>query len=168
MKANRPWSAEDTAYILAHCEAVSTTELAVRLGKTRNAVDCWLRRHKVKRLPQYRRWTKAEVWELMRLCERYGLAEIARRLNRNQWSIWSKMRDQGLRVRMAVYSQKSATEATGYAISQLHRARKALGQHWRQEKYNRITRYTILERQLEELTDWLRQEQWAGQTKRAS
>jgi hypothetical protein len=163
MAGGVPWTPEEVAYLREHCETNTAADIAVHLHRSRNSVDCWLRRNKVKRLQENRLWTKAELWELMRLCERYGLEETAQHLGRHRWSVWSKMRQLGLRVRMDVNSLRGASRSTGYSISQLHRARKALGQKWKRERYNHLIIYTIFGRQLTALTDWLRDEKWSKQ-----
>lgn len=106
-------------------------------------------------LPKTRPWTDAEVNYLIFRCEKYGYDELAARLNRTVADVKAMMDAEKLSPLCGVYSISRACRETGYAPSQLYRARNNTRMTWRRRKGGA---YAITEEQLERLTDYLRDE----------
>lgn len=106
-------------------------------------------------LPVDRPWTKAEDGWLLFKVEKYTAGELADRINRTPDDVKRRCAYLDLEPSCGVYSLKKACDETGYATSQLERAKQALGMVWRK---NDEGRFAITPDQLKELTDFLRDE----------
>lgn len=102
-----------------------------------------------------RPWTRSEDNYLLFRCEKYTTAEMAERLNRTVSATRKRLRDLGLEPSCGVYSLSKACRETGYAASQLERARTSLNIVWRK---NSEGRYAITEDQLKEMCEYLKTE----------
>ena len=116
-----------------------------------------------------KRWSAHEILKLYTMVSISSPRNIAKALGRTTIAVVRKMEKMKLTPGQGHYSVRDIEEKTGYARSQLVRAKESLGQHWQRKpdsggyrkrsdarKTNR--RYQLTEQQLEELCDWLRDE----------
>jgi len=106
-------------------------------------------------LPSSRAWTREEDNYLMFKAERYLADELATRLNRTVGAVKSRLKYFGWKEASDVYSVNKACKATGYAMTQLERARKSIHMTWRR---NSKGHFAITPDQLTRMTDYLRDE----------
>ena len=120
----------------------------------------------IRRIPsgivEVKAWTAQDNYKLLTLCERYTLDEISKRLGRGREAVKQQMLKRGLRPRTEVYSMSGAARATGYHRVQLERARDALGMNWHWNKHGTKGLWTITQKQLDEMCEYLKTE---GQSK---
>lgn len=102
-----------------------------------------------------RPWTRDEDNYLLFRCEKYTVSELAERLNRTIGDTGKRLRLLGLEPSCGVYSLTKACRETGYATSQLERARTSLNMVWRK---NSEGRFAITEEQLTEMCEYLKTE----------
>jgi len=159
--AKRRWTDAEKKYLEENHKRYPIAQLAKDLGRNIASVGSYLRGHGLARYYAKRRWTTGEVFKLYLHAERYGPSIIAKKLNRTVEEIRRKTQRLRIGTRTEVYSEREAKKETGYHEYQLHRARAALGQEWKVELFSGPgrrpkKRYTITQRQLNDLCDYLK------------
>lgn len=154
-KAKRAWTTEEIAVMREGF--MEPRAVAEKLGRTINAV-----RLKISELglrPRsdrvVRPWTTEELEQLRRLAATKSHAHLAMAIGRSRNAVRLKMKELGLKHLTEMVSLKEAERMTGYAHTQLRRAKKGLSQRW--VRYGH--RFVISKGQLSELCEWLK---WEG------
>ncbi len=106
-----------------------------------------------------RAWTKKEVSTLYQGAGVYGLTWFTRRTGRSAVAVRAKAHKLFGGLSRGSYSLRQASGRTGYTVNQILRARKALMQKWKRTSPKGA--YLIYEDQLDEITDWLRNDYWS-------
>ena len=161
MKARpRQWTPEEDQYLRNNAATQTLRAMGDALHREDSAVWGRLKRLGImdRKNKPHRAWTKREQFQLMTYSEKYGIQKLMELMGRSKDSIFSQVKQMGLRLRCDVYSLNSACKATGYHYTQLERARDALGQLWRWERFRGFGRFTISQNQLEALCEYLKTE----------
>jgi hypothetical protein len=156
----KPWTEKEEAELREYAKTMTKKEIASKLGRTCHSITLKLGALFIRARSEKPRWSKDEDQELMRLSEKYSPLTIAKKMTRSYPSIKERMISLGIKAFNGTYSAKAAAEYTGYAVSQLERARDAVGQTWKKQPHSWTKRYVITEEQLEELCEWLKNETW--------
>lgn len=158
---NRPWTEQELMYLRENHHVRPREEIAEALGRTANSVRAMglrLRLDGPKR-QAHKHWTPEEHAKMLELSEGHTAAQIAEKLGRSWKGVVQYMRLHGVRHHNDMYTFNQLMKLTGYAKSQLLRAKRALNQKWvraaaRQKRYYILVSYE----QMEALTEYLKTE----------
>jgi len=146
------WTEEELEWLRQHAKELTVPQLMKKFSMTYDAVRTILKRRGIEYKREKKPVTKAEQFKIMGLCEHYSREEIAKRIGRPLGTVHNLMVRLELHSYSGCYTQRRLVEETGYAISQLVRARDALGQKWNWTG----KRYLISECQFERLMLYFR------------
>lgn len=107
-------------------------------------------------------WTKKEYYSVLQGIGANSIAWLCKKAgNRSYGAVIAKLnRDSGLGgLTRGSYTLASMVRLTGYNVSQLKRAQRALRQKWKKTSKNGY--YLITEEQLEEIVAWLGLDYWS-------
>lgn len=105
-----------------------------------------------------KRWTGRDRFTLLRLCEKYDMQEMAKKLGRTQNSIRNMLHKEGVGYRRATVCVQEFCRQSGYSYKQVHRAKKELGQVWGRASNRPKSKYTITDAQIEEICEFFKKD----------
>ena len=106
-----------------------------------------------------KKWSAEDSREVMLGIGAYGVAWFERKSGRSRDAIYSHLRrNYGCALGRGTYSLDQAARNTGYAKSQLLRARDAMGQRWK--RLSATGTHLITEEQVDDLVVWLGHDYW--------
>ena len=163
---NNAWTPEQLSKIREIWGTMKDAEIAAVLGKTISSVRLKatalkLREEKGKRAGTRSGeitapWSKTEEMILVKNVGHSSIFELMELLPlRTRASIESRCRRLGFSPTQGTFTRCGIERETGYDWRQIRRARDAIGQVWK--RYG-VRKYIISEEQVDEITDWLKNE----------
>lgn len=154
------WQPHEDSYLRSHAATTSISQMSRDLRRHKSVVQKRLQKLGITQLamPKKPRWGKKDIQTLQGLIEKHCARDIAQLMGRTEHSIRGVMARLGWRQRCDVFSLNAAAESTGYHWTQLWRAKRALNQAWRWEKFRGLGRYSISSEQLDQLCEYLKTE----------